>query len=541
MNRQPRFILSRLSQNYYEEFFFFFLLVMAFAIPTSRLLMSMSQIALASLWILDGRYREKLTLFFRNRIAVILSSLFIVHLVGLLYTADFEAAFNDLRIKLPLLLLPFFFSSSTRFTKKKTIWILIAFIAGVLYASLFVSVENWIWGKDIKSILSDRFIKHMRFSLSINLAIFSLLLLLVYEWKKIWLKSLAFLIILWLFVFMLKTGALSAYIIFVLSLVFLWIYTLSQIKGKKFIFSLFIFFITLFAASYFVISSIMPLFLNDEIIESLPLDKKTAQGNYYSHKPKELTENGKRIYAYVCEKELNKQWSSKSEFPFYGTDRKGQELKTTLIRYLTSLDLRKDSLGFSQLSDRDILNIENGIANINYVSKAAFKVRLMQLAFEMEQLRVNNNPSGYSLAQRQEFWKSSWHMIKKSSLFGYGSGDNTTIMQEGYREINTKLSKDLWFHPHNQFLSFWLSFGVFGLFLFLFILFYPPVYIAAFKNPYYWLFFITIFFSFLVEDVLETQSGATYFAFFNAFFLMLWPLELSKDETQKRERKEIEK
>ncbi len=533
MTRQARFILSRLAQNYYEEFFFFFLLVMAFSIPTSRLVMSMSQIALASLWVLDMRYREKLALFFKNKAALILSFLFALHLIGLFYTSDFDAAFKDLRIKLPLLLLPLFFSSAVKFNKKKAHWIIYTFIAGVIYASLFTSIEHWISGEDIKSILSDRFIKHMRFSLSINLAIFSLFLLLFSAWKKVWQRVLTVLIVLWLFVFMLKMGALSAYVIFALLFVFLLIYALTQTSGKKFIFSAITLFITLFVGSYFVLFLVEPSFLKGGTIEIIPLDKKTAQGNNYSHKPTSLKENGKLIYEYVCEKELNKQWNNRSELSFYGRDKKGQELKATLIRYLTSLDLRKDSLGLSQLSAQDIANVENGIANISYTTKSEFEVRLMRLTFELEQIKNNPSPDGYSFAQRREYWKVSWHMIKKAWLFGSGTGDNSAKMQEGYKETNSKLSPELWFHPHNQFLSFWLSFGVVGLLLFLFILFYPPFYYRAFKNPFYWLFFLTVLISFFIEDLLETQSGVTYFAFFNAFFLMLWPLGLSGVETPK--------
>lgn len=530
MNRQPRFILSRLAQNYYEEFFFFFLLIMAFSIPTSRLVMSMSQIALASLWVLDGRYRDKLKLFFQNKIALILGSLFALHLVGLLYTQDFDSALSDLRIKLPLLLLPLFFSSSVKFNKKKAQWVVYAFIAGVLYASLFTGVEDWISGEDIKAILSDHFIKHMRFSLSINLAIFALFFLALAEWKKMWPRVLAFLIVLWLLVFMLKMGALSAYVIFALLLVFLWLYSLIKTTGIGFIINLIAFSISLGATTYFILSFLTPQVL---IKESIPPEEKTALGNDYYHMPLDVYENGKPIYHYVCEEELSEQWNNRSALTFYGNDNKDQELKATLIRYLTSLDLRKDSLGLSQLSNWDIQNVEHGIANVNYATKSKIEVRLMQLVFELEQFENNPSPDGYSLGQRREYWAVSWHMIKKAWLFGSGTGDNSAKMQDGYQETNSKLSPDLWFHPHNQFLSFWLSFGVLGLLFFLFVLFYPPLSFGAFRNPIYWFFFLSVFFSFFVEDLLETQSGVTYFTFFNAFFLILWSFDSAQLKSKK--------
>lgn len=528
MPLKARFILSRLAQNYYKEFFLFFLLVMAFSIPTSRLVMSMSQIALATLWLLDGRYREKLNLFYQNKVALILTGIFALHVFGLLYTYNFDLAFQDLRIKLPLLLLPFFFSSIASFDKKKSRWVLFAFIAGVIYASLFVSVEHFFTNQDLKAILSDRFIKHMRFSLNINLAIFSLILLVSLEWKKRRVKIVALLIVVFLIYFTLQMGALSAYAIFILTLPFVVLYLLRQLKGKlRYSSSLAVVLIFL-AIIYFGWSVYAPSLKPRPIAVDLSqLDSKTALGNDYYH-DFTVFENGKPIYTYVCEQELAALWNERSNMPFLGQDKEGQELKATLIRYLNSKDLRKDSLGLSQLSAEDIRHIENGIANKNYLSKTGIQLRFMQLAFELEQYKNNPNPSGYSLGQRLEYWKVAWFAIQKQILFGSGTGDNTARMNAAYQETNTQLSQELWFHPHQQFLSIWLSFGLFGLLLFLLVIIYPPIREKAFNNPFYVVFFISILFSFFVEDILETQSGATYFAFFNAFFLLLWPKGLKE-------------
>jgi len=521
MNWQQRFFLTRWANRYYEAFFFAFLLLMAFAIPTSRLLMSISQFALAGLWVLNGNFAKKLKLFFTNKIALLLSAVFLLHLIGMTYTNQFAPGLKDLRIKLPLLLLPFFMSSVISYSRKKIFWVLLAFIAGVLYASIFVGVEHFFGGADIKTLLSEHFIKHMRFSLGINLAIFSLLLFVFYEKKKVGARLLLGVFIVWLLLFMFWMGALSAYILALILSLFLLAFFAWTYSGKKRVVVLGVF---------IVLSSVVVLGINRYCALFFPekqnvivqqLDKTTVNGNAYYHLPEGVYEQGKAVYIYICEKELQTEWAKRSPFSYKGKDKKGQELKSTLFRYMTSLNLRKDSLGMTKLSNKDIRQIEEGIANAQYVSLSGFKLRLMQLAFELEQTQDKANPSGYSLAQRIEFWKVARYAIKQKWLIGYGTGGNDAAMQKAYAETKSPLNKQFWFGPHNQFLSIWLSFGVFGFLFFLFALVYPPIVMGLFKNPYYWLFFLTVLLGFMVEDVLETQSGVTYFAFFNTFFLLL--------------------
>ncbi|HEY6435204.1 MAG TPA: hypothetical protein VIY47_01325, partial [Ignavibacteriaceae bacterium] len=48
-----------------------------------------------------------------NKAAIILVGLFFMHVIGLLYTSDFEYAYKDIRIKAPLLLFPIIFGSTS--------------------------------------------------------------------------------------------------------------------------------------------------------------------------------------------------------------------------------------------------------------------------------------------------------------------------------------------------------------------------------------------------------------------------------------------
>src|ERR1700740_763545 len=71
---------------------------------------SMSMMLIGVNWFTELHYRERLQAFFRNIPAVLLTSVFFLHLLGLLWTTDFDYGWNDIRIKIPLLILPFFVS-----------------------------------------------------------------------------------------------------------------------------------------------------------------------------------------------------------------------------------------------------------------------------------------------------------------------------------------------------------------------------------------------------------------------------------------------
>ena len=103
---------SLLSEKYHTYVYIFALILLVIGMPLSKFLMSLSQIILVCNWILEGGLKAKMIAFKNNKAALILSSLVLVHFIGLLYTSDFDYAFKDIRIKAPLLILPLIFSTS---------------------------------------------------------------------------------------------------------------------------------------------------------------------------------------------------------------------------------------------------------------------------------------------------------------------------------------------------------------------------------------------------------------------------------------------
>ena len=101
--------------------YFLGLAMMAASLTLSPFLMSVSQFYLLAVWLFLGDpLKVKLQRFLHNKVALVLVSLYVLHLIGLAYTSDFQYAFKDLKVKLPLLTFPLFLSSTKPLDKRYT-------------------------------------------------------------------------------------------------------------------------------------------------------------------------------------------------------------------------------------------------------------------------------------------------------------------------------------------------------------------------------------------------------------------------------------
>ena len=119
------------------------LILIGIFLPTSKFGLSVSQFYLIALWFLLGldmrainkmfpekpfinriisriavsfkgiwhNIKTRFNDFIHNKIAVVMVSMYLLHFIGLIYTSDFQYAFKDLRIKLPILVFPLILSS----------------------------------------------------------------------------------------------------------------------------------------------------------------------------------------------------------------------------------------------------------------------------------------------------------------------------------------------------------------------------------------------------------------------------------------------
>ena len=98
----------------------------------------------------------------------------------------------------------------------------------------------------------------------------------------------------------------------------------------------------------------------DDLVNT-ELPKYSPNGEKYLHDMDNNTlENGFYLWRNIAEMELVSAWNKESNISFYAFDKRGQKIKYTIYRYMTSMGLKKDANSLSQLGRDDIIRIENG-------------------------------------------------------------------------------------------------------------------------------------------------------------------------------------
>ena len=522
---------------YLNQAYLLGLMMMAVGLTLSPFLMGMANFWLVIVWVVEGFYSKsfnnKLSRFWHNKAAVLLAAFYVMHVVGLLWTTDFQYAMKDLRVKLPILVLPFVLSSMEPLDRKRfdllmQVYVLSVFVATLFSFSAYLKHEY----EDIREI--SRFISHIRFCLNIVLCIAIILYYVGLRGftpadrvgrRRFVDELLRGFMLVWFFCQINVFESLSGYVVLaavvILSLLFaffhmkiswVWRFVVLGVAMAAFVIGV-----------VFVAKEVRPL-VETEKVDFATLEKKTALGNDYWHDTiHNPVEDGKYVGLYYCRKELQEAWPQRSSLPLDGLASNGEDLEATLARYLTSKDLRKDAEGVMALTDIDIRNIEQGVPNYNNWRHPGLRARLSSTLFEYELYRRNNDPNGGSFSQRIEFTRASFHIIGRHPWFGVGTGDVPQAFSEAYDEIHSPLKEDFRFRAHNQYLAIAVAFGLVGLAFFLVVLFYPWFALrkrrSALLTFLYTLFLVIMLLSMLAEDTLETQAGASLFAFFEALLL----------------------
>ena len=527
---------------YLNQAYLLGLMMVAVGLTLSPFLMGMSQFWLVLVFLFDGlctkSIKKKLSCFWHNKAAVLLVAFYLMHVVGLLWTTDFDYAMKDLRVKLPILVMPLVMSGMEPLDRKRFNLVMLVYVLSVFIATLFSSVSYWRHDyDDVREI--SHFISHIRFCLNI---VFCMAVIGYYIFKmrvprgngvptfgvKVAVNQfLMWFIWIWFVYQIYIFESLSGYVILAAVAIVTAVYAfLRWQKGRGWRIAMAVAALAVVvAAVVFVWHEVKPL-LKVEPVDFATLEKKTAQGNDYWHDTiHNPVEDGKYVGLYYCRKELQEAWPQRSSLPLTGTTANGQDLEATLARYLTSKDLRKDAQGVMTLTDEDVRNIEQGVANYNNWQHPGLRARLSSTLFEYGLYRKFNNPNGGSLSQRIEFTRASFHLIGRHPWLGVGTGDVPQAFRQAYDEIQSPLAKEYRFRAHNQYLAIAVAFGLVGLAFFLFVLLYP--WFASRKNhTYLYMAFLCIMvLSMFPEDTLETQAGATLFAFFTALLLCAYPTE----------------
>ena len=536
---------------YLNQAYLMGLLMVAVGLTLSPFLMGMSQFWLILVWVADGivgnrdenaipigssvnreriyfhpDFKQKLSLFWHNKAAVLLVAFYLMHIVGLLYTSDFQYAMKDLRVKLPILVMPFVLSSMPPLDRKRFDLVLLVYALSVFVATWF-SFYAYVRHdyEDVREI--SRFISHIRFCLHIVFCMAVIGYSLFTRNAPWWSKAIQVVLLLWLGYQLFIFESLSGYVVFAAMVAMSALYVfLKWKKGRGLRIAVGVSALVVLLLGMVVVMRQVKPMLEIKQVDFSTLERKTAQGNDYWHDTVyNPVEDGKFVGLYYCRKEMQAAWPQRSQLPFGGTTTNGENLEATLARYLTSKGLRKDAEGVMALTDADIRNIEQGVANYNNWRHPGLRSRLSTTVFEYNMYRKFNNPNGGSLSQRIEFTRAAFRIIGRHPVFGVGTGDVPQAFSEAYDEIQSPLSKEFRFRAHNQYLSIMIAFGVVGLLVFLAVLLFPWLSSRKHRTYLYAVFLGIMLLSMLPEDTLETQAGASMFAFFVSMLLFAVPID----------------
>lgn len=437
-------------------------------------------------------------------------SLFIgLHLLGFLWTEDYSYAIHDLKIKLPLLAVPL--ALVARPIQKQHLHLILKLLLLALTFSSIINFGSYFHVFGNRTYLDIRemslFGSHIRYGILIGLGV-AVCFHLIEQTKTY--KSLLVLLIIWFSIYTFYSQVISGGIA-LLTVFMFYLFKWSWQKNRVLTFSL----VGIFSI---MLISLIGFFRPQNSISLDPdkLPKFTNEGNAYDNDlMSKHVENNQPVYVSVCDKELRREWNKLSFINYDSLDLKKQFIRNTLIRYLSSKKLSKDAEGIKHLNKKDVSNIENGFASVDEL-KSGLIGRLYAVRF---QLNNDEDPNGHSLLQRFEYWKTAVHVIQKNWLFGVGTGDVQSEFDTQYENDNSPLKVQNRLRAHNLYLTILVTFGVFGLAIFLGFL-YQFLKFNWKKEAFLSIVFLAVFMvTCLIEDTIETQLGVCIVAFFTAIGL----------------------
>jgi len=514
--------LTRLQIH--EQVYFYTLIIIAASLPLSIFSTSMFQIVLLLNWLIEGRFKEKWQKARANPALMIILLLFFLHVVGMLWSEDVAYGLKDMKIKLPLLVLPIILATSFPLERRHVHRVLLFFSLSVFVASIasVMKLVGWIPGEIEGYRDLSIFMSHIRFSLMIVLTLLIVVYFLFVLRNSITRAERIFYLVglFWFPIFLVLLKSLSGIVIASFLAFFILIRLVFEIRDQAIRFMVFVpvIMIPLFAIIY--LGHSINKFYNFDELNPAEVDKYTVEGNPYKNHPQlREVENGHYIWLHVCDEELEREWNRVSEIDYRGHTTNGHNIRGTLIRFLTSKGYRKDAVGFKKLTTNEIEAVELGMANHIYMKRFLLYPRIYEVIWEIDRYKMGFDPNEKSVVQRFLYLDAGWKIAREHLLYGVGNGDVKVAFKNYYESTDSPLYEKWRRRAHNQFLTFLISFGIPGLIITIFALV-VPVFLAGRGRSFLAVGFMILFLlSMLNEDTLETACGAAFVAFFYSLFV----------------------
>ncbi len=493
------------------------------SISLSNFLLSISQFILAINWLLQGNFLEKWYRLRNNSGIFIFASVFLIYVLGFFHSSDTAMAAERIKNALPLLALPLIIGTSDPLSDKSLKNILILFCGSVLVAVIvgFIKFSHDPLSDNYREL--SFFMHSLRFALLIDMAtIICIYLIFHNRWGRdaFWAKMLYGLGSVLFVVYLMRMKSLTGIGILgvlLMGFTFFSAWKLQNIQARRSIITLLIllvFCIAGFITVFWIRNFTAPPF------DATRLEWHTKNHKQYTHDlSKRTLENGHYINLYVCEEEITGEWNRMSAIHIDTNTLSGRKVHETLIRYLTSLGLRKDSVSVHKLTLQDIKNIEKGIPNYRFREKFGILQRIHESLWEIHVYQKTGYVKWHSFGQRIVFAKTGARVFSDSPYLGTGTGDvyNSMVSQLKFMKLEID---PLWRgKPHNQYLFYLIAFGIFGFVWIVAGWVIPVISNKTYRFMLFNMFAIIMALSMLILDALEGYQIMVFFAFFYSLFV----------------------
>lgn len=492
-------------------------------LPWSTAFLSLAQMLLVANWLLGGVLTRTSAVRWRGAFttapSLVFLSFFGLHVVGLLWTQDLGWGMDLVRILLPVLSFGAVLAGSERLHEREYMTVLLLGAWSAVACSVFGAVFSKANAEDYRGL--SVFISHIRLALMLC---FAVVVFVQRGWRGPWWDRLGrAAAIVWTLYFLARLGSVQGFVL--LGLLGVWAVwrsaTLWPVLPRRAIR------VALVALPVLVV---VPLF--QRFVEGMrppPQDlhvtaPRSAGGEVYQHDLHNAQQqNGHYVWTHIAWAELHRTWPRRSPRQLGDKDDHGHVIWSTLMRYLASKGLPKDSVGVMALSDAEVRAIEQGVVDHRAGTRNMLAQRVDELFFELQHYREKGTAGGHSLAMRLEYWRTGWHLAKQYWLTGVGTGDTQLAFDAAYAELGSALAPEWRHRAHQQYLTLWISFGFFGLLFCLWTWVWPAWRLGAWQSPLFGAWAIIFAVAGFSDDTIETQAGATFFALYYALLVFAAP------------------
>lgn len=519
--------MYKLNKIVNSNFFFLTLVAYAFVLPLSPALVSIIGVLLFVVAVIEDNWQNKKVRFKLKGYLLVLFFIFCIYVLSTFLSTHHERSFYDIKKSFFFLILPLAFLIGKDTTSLQKRIIFYAFIFGVI-VSILVAI--------VRYVLSDlhvhdiTLISHIRFSFQLILASWFLILSVQFNFNK-YSKGTKLGIIVFvvgILGFLFFQQSLTGIIAFIGSFLIYISHVILKLSNRyRLIVIMLVLFLFIIPIHY--VYRAYNSFYNIDRVKLEQLDKFTNLGNnYLHHVQSKWIENGNYVNLYICEEELRTEWNKRAETKFDSIGKNGYPINSTLIRYLTSKGLRKDSEGVSALSNVDLNNIERGMANVIEQNKFSLYPRIYQTVWEYYSYSTCGYVNNQSFSQRLEFAKAALLIVSENLWFGVGTENYKEEFSVAFKKNNVQFNERLYATSHNQYLNYMVKFGLIGFIIIMSLIIYPIVKTKVYRNLLFQLFIVFLFVANFADSNFESHNGSAFFVFFFCFFLTMGKLNFIK-------------